>query len=118
VLRVYAPLARRAIFAKEKTIQAKPRDGYSRKVTAQKEQAMETILLLNDKSGSGKLGLPNVASSKVTVRPSEGSPGCNCDRWGHPCPYCVERDVQPDAELPIQERAEPTTPSNAVHLQA
>ena len=27
--------------------------------------------------------------------------GCNCDRWGHPCPGCVERNRQPKAELPI-----------------
>jgi hypothetical protein len=20
---------------------------------------------------------------------------CNCDRWGHPCPSCVERKIQP-----------------------
>ena len=30
-----------------------------------------------------------------------GTPGCNCDRWGHPCPNCVERNVQPKAQLPI-----------------
>jgi len=79
---------------------------------------MTTILFLNDKSGSGKPGLPNVASSKVTVHPSEGSPGCNCDRWGHPCPDCVERNVQPNAELPISTRAKQTAPFNAVHQQA
>jgi hypothetical protein len=79
---------------------------------------METILLLNDKSGSGKPRWQNFGGSKVTVRPSEGNPGCNCDRWGHPCRDCVERNVQPNAELPIQERAEPTTPFNVVHRQA
>ena len=27
---------------------------------------------------------------------------CNCDRWGHPCPGCVERVVvQPKPDLPI-----------------
>jgi hypothetical protein len=26
---------------------------------------------------------------------------CNCDRWGHPCPGCVEHIVQPKAELPV-----------------
>jgi hypothetical protein len=51
---------------------------------------MKTILLLHDESGSPKPRLQNVAGSKVTQRPSEGTPGCNCDRWGHPSPDCVE----------------------------
>ena len=25
---------------------------------------------------------------------------CNCDRWGHPCPNCVEPKIQPQLELP------------------
>ena len=24
---------------------------------------------------------------------------CNCDRWGHPCPNCVEPKIQPRLEL-------------------
>jgi predicted outer membrane repeat protein len=51
---------------------------------------METILLLNDESGSPEPRLQNVAGSKVTQLPSEGMPGCNCDRWGDPSPDCVE----------------------------
>jgi hypothetical protein len=50
---------------------------------------MKTILLLHDKSGSPKQRLQNVTGNKVTQRPSEGAPGCNCDRWGHPSPKCV-----------------------------
>jgi hypothetical protein len=45
---------------------------------------MKIILLLHDESGSPKPRLQNVGGSKVTQRPSEGTPGCNCDRWGHP----------------------------------
>jgi len=26
---------------------------------------------------------------------------CNCDRWGHPCPNCVEPNSQPQLGLPI-----------------
>jgi hypothetical protein len=37
----------------------------------------------------------------VTARASEGSPGCNCDRWGHPCTECVERNTQGNADVPI-----------------
>jgi len=45
---------------------------------------MKTIPLLHDESGSRKSRLQNVAGSKVTQHPSEGTPGCSCDRWGHP----------------------------------
>ena len=26
---------------------------------------------------------------------------CNCDRWGHPCSGCVDRDIAPKAETPV-----------------
>jgi hypothetical protein len=26
--------------------------------------------------------------------------GCNCDRWGHPRPNCVEPKIKPPLELP------------------
>ena len=45
---------------------------------------MRTILLLHDESESRQPRLQNVAGSEVAQRPSEGTPGCNCDRWGHP----------------------------------
>jgi len=47
---------------------------------------MKTILLLYDGGRSPKSRLQNLAASKVTQRPSDGTPGCNCDRWGHPFP--------------------------------
>ena len=50
---------------------------------------MKTILLLHDESLSRKQRLQNVTGNKVTQRPSEGAPGCNCDRWGHPYPNSV-----------------------------
>jgi hypothetical protein len=48
---------------------------------------MKTILLLHDESESPKQRLQN--GNKVTPRLSEGAPGCNCDRRGHPSPNCV-----------------------------
>ena len=60
---------------------------------------MKTILLLHDESGSPKPRLQNVAGSKVIERPSEGTPGCSCDRWGHPSPDCVEHNVQAQLKL-------------------
>jgi hypothetical protein len=69
---------------------------------------MKTILFLNDKTGSPKLRLQNVAGDKVTVRTSEGTPGYNCDRWGHPCPDGVEHNVQVQAAFPISVPARQT----------
>jgi hypothetical protein len=60
---------------------------------------MKTILLLHEESRSPKPRLQNVAGSKVTQRPSEGTPGCSCDRWGHPSLDCVEHNVQVQLEL-------------------
>jgi hypothetical protein len=60
---------------------------------------MKTILLLHDEGGSPKPRLQNVAGSKVTQRPSEGTPGCSCDRWGHPSLDCVEHNVQVELKL-------------------
>ena len=34
----------------------------------------------------------------ATLGEPEPTYGCNCDRWGHPCPGCVERNLQPKAE--------------------
>jgi hypothetical protein len=55
---------------------------------------MKTMPLLHDESRSPKPRLQNVAGSRVTQRPSEAMSGCNCDRWGHPSPDCVEHNVQ------------------------
>ena len=55
---------------------------------------MKTISLLYDGNGSPNPRLQNVADSKVTQRPNEGTAGCNCDRWGHPFPDRVEHNVK------------------------
>jgi hypothetical protein len=72
---------------------------------------MKTILLLHDESGSPKPRLQNVAGSKVTQRPSEEMPGCNCDRWGHPSPDCVEHNVrvQPNLSTSVPAKNEVNT---------
>ena len=54
---------------------------------------MKTILLLYHKNGSPDPRLQNVAGSKVTQRLSDGMPSCNCDRWGHPFPDCIEHNL-------------------------
>jgi len=62
---------------------------------------MKAILLLNDEIGAATLQLINAAPDPTATRPGKGSLGCNCDRWGHPCPGCVNRDVVPEAETPV-----------------
>jgi hypothetical protein len=73
-----------------------------------RSNAMKTILLLNDEIAPARPQLANLAPGPMTARESEGTPGCNCDRWGHPCPGCVERNVQPKAELPVSSPAKHT----------
>jgi hypothetical protein len=62
---------------------------------------MKTTLLLNDETKPTQLALQDLAPTKFILRETEAVAGCNCDRWGHPCPGCDERKVQPKAELPI-----------------
>ena len=61
---------------------------------------MKTILLLHDEATRPMWLLENPAPI-VRLCETEPVAGCNCDRWGHPCPSCVERVVEPKPELPI-----------------
>jgi hypothetical protein len=70
---------------------------------------MKTTLLLNDETRPAKLMLQNIARTKVILREAVAVAGCNCDRWGHPCPACDERKVQPKPELPISSPAKQTS---------
>ncbi len=47
---------------------------------------MKTTLLLTDEAETARLMLNHVAFDGLAVRDSEAHAGCNCDRWGHPCP--------------------------------
>lgn len=49
---------------------------------------MKTTLFLNDEKVQTRLLLRNAAPAKV--REPEAVAGCNCDRWGHPCPGCTD----------------------------
>jgi hypothetical protein len=62
---------------------------------------MKTTLLLNDEVIGAKLLPQNPAATKVPVGEPKAVAGCNCDRWGRPCPGCVEHNGQPEVELPI-----------------
>jgi hypothetical protein len=68
---------------------------------------MKTNLLLDNETRAANLMLQNTAPTKMIVR--EAVAGCNCDRWGHPCPGCDERKVHPKAELTISSPAKQTS---------
>jgi hypothetical protein len=66
---------------------------------------MKATLLLNDESETARLMLKGIAFDPVKVLETKAVSGCNCDRWGHPCPSCGEREVQMKAEVPISSAA-------------
>jgi hypothetical protein len=69
---------------------------------------MNTILLLNDEGKRPISLLQDTARDKMSARVFEVGPGCNCDRWGHPCPGCVESTHDPKAKLPTTTSTERT----------
>jgi hypothetical protein len=70
---------------------------------------MKTILLLHHETTEPMQLLQDTVRARLPLRQTEALAGGNCDRWGHPCPDSVERDVQPNAELPISSLAKQTT---------
>ena len=66
---------------------------------------MTPILLLSDEPETVRLMFTEVTSGGVAVRESEPRAGCNCDRWGHPCPGCDEREIQMKAQVSISSPA-------------
>jgi hypothetical protein len=63
--------------------------------------SMKPTLLLSDEAETTRLMLKDVAFDQLPVRDTEAHAGCNCDRWGHPCPGCVNPDIVPGAETPV-----------------
>ena len=53
---------------------------------------MKATLLLTDEAETTRQMLKDVAFDELAVRDTEAQAGCNCDRWGHPCPGCVNYD--------------------------
>jgi hypothetical protein len=68
---------------------------------------MKTILLLHDETMRPTAVLQDAVTNKIPFRETKAVAGCNCDRWGHPCPGCDERKVRPN-ELPISSPAKQT----------
>jgi hypothetical protein len=66
---------------------------------------MKTILLLHDEATQPTQLLRSALPAKFPVRETEAVAGCNCDRWGHPCPGCNEREVQMEAQVPTSSPA-------------
>jgi len=63
--------------------------------------SMKPILLLSDEAETTRLMLKEVAFGELPVRDTEAHVGCNCDRWGHPCPECVNPDIGSRAVTPV-----------------
>ena len=61
---------------------------------------MKTILLLHDETTRPTQLLQDAVPIKVPLGEIKAVAGCNCDRWGHPCPRCVERNVEPEVGHP------------------
>lgn len=59
---------------------------------------MNTILLLDEKTKPADRVSRELV--RTTRRASEAIPGCTCDRWGHPCPDCVEPKLRPRTTRP------------------
>jgi hypothetical protein len=62
--------------------------------------SMKPTLLLSDEAEITRLMLKDNAVDEFPVRDTETHVGCNCDRWGHPCPGCVNRNIVPGAKTP------------------
>ena len=63
---------------------------------------MKTILLLHNEATQP---MRNALPAKIPICETEAVAGCNCDRWGHPCPGCNEREVQMEAQVPTSSPA-------------
>jgi len=70
---------------------------------------MKTILLLHNEATRPAQLLQDTVPAKAPFRETKAVANCNCDRWGHPCPGCVEHIVQPEAEFPISSPAKQAT---------
>ena len=64
--------------------------------------------LTDEKTPRPTLLLRDAVSTKAPFRDTEAVAGCNCDRWGHPCPSCSDATIQPKPKVPISSAA--TTP--------
>jgi hypothetical protein len=62
---------------------------------------VKTILLLEDGSRQAKLMLQDPAHTMGFVRETEAVANCNCDRWGHPSPGCVNDNARNKAARPF-----------------
>ena len=62
---------------------------------------MKPTLLLSDEAETTKLMSKDPVFDELPVRDTEPHAGCKCDRWGHPCPGCVNPDILPGAETPV-----------------
>ena len=65
---------------------------------------MKTTFFLSDEPEAARLMLKEGVSGELEVRETEPRAGCNCDRWGHPCPGCVDHNILAKADIMISSK--------------
>jgi len=65
---------------------------------------MKTTFFLSDEREAARLMLKEGVSGELEVRETEPRAGCNCDRWGHPCPGCVDHNISAKADIMISSK--------------
>jgi hypothetical protein len=98
-----------AICARQNAINAQSLSVRGNSLGHVRSDSMKTTLLLNDEPETTRLMLKEVAFAVSAARDGEGRAGCNCDRWGHPCSGCVERNIRTQAETPIHHQSQQET---------
>ena len=63
---------------------------------------MKTNLFLKNGKVRARPLLKNAAPAKARAREPEAA-GCNCDRWGHPCPGCIHQVVEPETHVSVSD---------------
>ncbi len=56
---------------------------------------MKTSILLDERTRPANPTWLQNAPNRLLLQVEETG-GCNCDRWGHPCPGCVECNAEPE----------------------
>jgi hypothetical protein len=68
---------------------------------------MKKIFMLSDGITRPVQLLQNTTTATIPRCETQAVTGCNCDRWGHPCPGCVEVKTGPKAETPVSSQVKP-----------
>lgn len=62
---------------------------------------MKTILSLHDETTEPTQLLYDTVRASLPLHETDAVAGCNCDRWGHPCPGWGHSNVELKGERPF-----------------